>query len=123
MAFTACGCFTRARPQPPHSQNSLVVGSSDAHDVLAHALLSSRPRIQLEFLNCTVPSGEQDVLVSKLVIDVTDFSRTGVAALRYSHSSSTPKNDRLRNSFVEHSDNKPTYKIASNNNFCRLCKK
>src|SRR5699024_5575572 len=29
---------------------------------------------------------EQDVLVSKLVIDVTGFSRPGVAALRYSHS-------------------------------------
>jgi len=45
--------------------NSLVVGSSDT--------CCSRD--------------EQDVLVSKLVIDVTDFSRPGVAALRYSHSS------------------------------------
>jgi|SRR5699024_1339448 len=45
--------------------NSLVVGSSYSH--------------------CS--RDEQDVLVSKLVIDVTDFSRPGVAALRYSHSS------------------------------------
>jgi len=29
MAFTSGGRFPRARPQPPHSQNSLVAGSSD----------------------------------------------------------------------------------------------
>src|SRR5699024_11460526 len=36
-------------------------------------------------INNAVPSGEQDVLVSELVIDVTGFSRPGVAAFRYSH--------------------------------------
>src|SRR5699024_8605671 len=47
---------------------------------------------------------EQDVLVSKLVIDVTDFSRPGVAALRSSHMSKIPLNACLRYSFVKPSD-------------------
>src|SRR5699024_11561426 len=47
---------------------------------------------------------EQDVLVSKLVIDVTDFSRPGVAAFRSSHMSKIPLNACLRNSFVKPSD-------------------
>ena len=38
MAYTAGVRFPRARPQPPHSQKPLVVGSSEAHDVLAQAL-------------------------------------------------------------------------------------
>src|SRR5699024_6452878 len=45
------------------------------------------PEVLACVLYLCVPSGEQDVLVSKLAIDVTDFSRPGVADLRYSHSS------------------------------------
>src|SRR5699024_3001354 len=46
---------------------------------------------------------EQDVLVSKLVIDVTGFSRPGVVALRYSHSSQIPNHEHLPNLFVKRS--------------------
>src|SRR5699024_1268180 len=54
------------------------------------------------FKTLTVGSHDaQDVLVSKLVIDVADFSRPGVAALRYNHSSLIPKHDRLRNLFLK----------------------
>src|SRR5699024_11321150 len=59
---------------------------------------------------------EQDVLVSKLAIDVTELSRPGVAALRYSHSSQNPKTECIRNLFVKGSDflfNKLSYEINS----------
>src|SRR5699024_1207570 len=87
MAFTAGGRFNFIT-----AKGATSVQEDHFHSVYfaagtAICLLTRKIRSLWGLRTRAVPSGEQDVLVSKLAIDVTDFSRPGVAALRYSHSS------------------------------------
>src|SRR5699024_6889034 len=103
MAFTAGGRFNfitaqgrhlfkkntftvstlpRARLEPPCSGKGYA-GDCRGRSILAGCHLY---RSLWGIKSCAVPSGEQDVLVSKLESVVSGFTRLGITALRYSHS-------------------------------------